>query len=309
MGERDPLRPRLVGVDARRRPRAARLRALRFGCVWINDHIPLVSEMPHGGFKESGYGKDLSVYSLEDYTVVKHVMARARGRRGGRPTSAERGAVDVGRRGPGRSGDRRGGDAVGTAIGAVSIDPRGAMRGLPVRRPSSRAAASQLAPMRMPLRAEPYGFPGLVRGRSFQRAARPAGRRAARPLGHGAGRRLAALAGSRGVSFDVVERLCYVGTRGDGRAGVRARARAASPVDADLQVDALVRLANELLASARSSWPSCARTPTRRRCRRSSPSAARRAARARRRSSPTTTRTGQVRSGQVAVGEGFRTGC
>jgi betaine-aldehyde dehydrogenase len=49
--------------------------ALRFGCVWINDHIPLVSEMPHGGFKESGYGKDLSIYSLEDYTVVKHVMA------------------------------------------------------------------------------------------------------------------------------------------------------------------------------------------------------------------------------------------
>jgi len=50
-------------------------RALRFGCVWINDHIPLVSEMPHGGFKESGYGKDLSMYGVEDYTVVKHVMA------------------------------------------------------------------------------------------------------------------------------------------------------------------------------------------------------------------------------------------
>ena len=50
-------------------------KALRFGCVWINDHIPLVSEMPHGGFKESGDGKDLSVYSLEDYTVIKHVMA------------------------------------------------------------------------------------------------------------------------------------------------------------------------------------------------------------------------------------------
>jgi betaine-aldehyde dehydrogenase len=50
-------------------------KALRFGCVWVNDHIPLVSEMPHGGFRESGYGKDLSVYSLEDYTVVKHVMA------------------------------------------------------------------------------------------------------------------------------------------------------------------------------------------------------------------------------------------
>src|SRR3954471_13187693 len=48
---------------------------LRFGAVWINDHIPLASEMPHGGMKESGYGKDLSMYSLEDYTVVKHVMA------------------------------------------------------------------------------------------------------------------------------------------------------------------------------------------------------------------------------------------
>jgi len=49
--------------------------ALRFGCVWINDHIPIASEMPHGGYKESGYGKDLSMYSLEDYTHVKHVMA------------------------------------------------------------------------------------------------------------------------------------------------------------------------------------------------------------------------------------------
>ena len=48
--------------------------ALRFGCVWVNDHIPLASEMPHGGFKQSGYGKDLSLYALEDYTEVKHVM-------------------------------------------------------------------------------------------------------------------------------------------------------------------------------------------------------------------------------------------
>jgi betaine-aldehyde dehydrogenase len=44
--------------------------------VWINDHIPLVSEMPHGGYKQSGYGKDLSPYSLEDYTQIKHVMAK-----------------------------------------------------------------------------------------------------------------------------------------------------------------------------------------------------------------------------------------
>jgi betaine-aldehyde dehydrogenase len=50
-------------------------KALRFGCVWINDHIPIVAEMPHGGYKQSGYGKDLSMYALEDYTNVKHVMA------------------------------------------------------------------------------------------------------------------------------------------------------------------------------------------------------------------------------------------
>src|SRR5438309_10855782 len=51
-------------------------RKLQFGTVWINDHIPLVSEMPHGGYKQSGRGKDLSSYSLEDYTNVKHVMAK-----------------------------------------------------------------------------------------------------------------------------------------------------------------------------------------------------------------------------------------
>ena len=50
-------------------------RRLDFGCVWINTHIPLVAEMPHGGFKESGYGKDLSAYSVDDYTRIKHVMS------------------------------------------------------------------------------------------------------------------------------------------------------------------------------------------------------------------------------------------
>ena len=49
--------------------------ALDFGCVWINTHIPIVAEMPHGGFKKSGYGKDLSMYGFEDYTRIKHVMA------------------------------------------------------------------------------------------------------------------------------------------------------------------------------------------------------------------------------------------
>jgi betaine-aldehyde dehydrogenase len=56
--------------------RAMRMaKGLDFGCVWINTHIPLVAEMPHGGFKHSGYGKDLSMYGFEDYTRVKHVMA------------------------------------------------------------------------------------------------------------------------------------------------------------------------------------------------------------------------------------------
>ena len=50
--------------------------AIQFGTVWINDHFMLVSEMPHGGFKESGYGKDQSMYAVEDYTVVKHVMLK-----------------------------------------------------------------------------------------------------------------------------------------------------------------------------------------------------------------------------------------
>jgi len=56
--------------------RAMRMaKRLDFGCVWINAHIPIVAEMPHGGFKHSGYGKDLSMYGLEDYTRVKHVMS------------------------------------------------------------------------------------------------------------------------------------------------------------------------------------------------------------------------------------------
>ena len=56
--------------------RAMRMsKALDFGCVWINTHIPLVAEMPHGGYKKSGYGKDLSMYGFEDYTRIKHVMA------------------------------------------------------------------------------------------------------------------------------------------------------------------------------------------------------------------------------------------
>jgi betaine-aldehyde dehydrogenase len=50
-------------------------RKLDFGCVWINTHIPLIAEMPHGGFKHSGHGKDMSMYGFEDYTRIKHVMS------------------------------------------------------------------------------------------------------------------------------------------------------------------------------------------------------------------------------------------
>ncbi len=60
--------------------RAMRMaKRLDFGCVWINTHIPLVAEMPHGGFKKSGYGKDLSMYAMDDYTRIKHVMTNLDG--------------------------------------------------------------------------------------------------------------------------------------------------------------------------------------------------------------------------------------
>jgi acyl-CoA reductase-like NAD-dependent aldehyde dehydrogenase len=57
--------------------RAMRMaKGLQFGTVWVNDHIPVLSEMPHGGFKQSGYGKDMSMYAVEHYTEVKHVMVK-----------------------------------------------------------------------------------------------------------------------------------------------------------------------------------------------------------------------------------------
>jgi betaine-aldehyde dehydrogenase len=56
--------------------RAMRMaKGLDFGCVWINTHIPIIAEMPHGGFKHSGHGKDLSMYGFEDYPRIKHVMS------------------------------------------------------------------------------------------------------------------------------------------------------------------------------------------------------------------------------------------
>jgi betaine-aldehyde dehydrogenase len=64
----------VVRVSLQYRSRGCASKALNFGCVWVNTHIPLVAEMPHGGFKHSGYGKDLSAYGFEDYTRLKHVM-------------------------------------------------------------------------------------------------------------------------------------------------------------------------------------------------------------------------------------------
>jgi acyl-CoA reductase-like NAD-dependent aldehyde dehydrogenase len=58
--------------DASRAMRVAR--RLQYGAVWVNTHFMITAEMPHGGYKESGYGKDMSMYSLEDYTQIKHVM-------------------------------------------------------------------------------------------------------------------------------------------------------------------------------------------------------------------------------------------
>ncbi|MEU4192590.1 gamma-aminobutyraldehyde dehydrogenase [Kribbella sp. NPDC026611] len=67
-------------VFTRDHARAMRMsRRLDFGCVWINTHIPIAAEMPHGGFKHSGHGKDLSMYGMEDYTRIKHVMSNLEG--------------------------------------------------------------------------------------------------------------------------------------------------------------------------------------------------------------------------------------
>ena len=60
-------------TDVYRAGRASR--EIQAGCVWVNDHIPIISEMPHGGYKQSGFGKDMSHYSFEEYTQVKHVMS------------------------------------------------------------------------------------------------------------------------------------------------------------------------------------------------------------------------------------------
>ena len=72
---------------------------LQFGTVWVNDHIPIVSELPHGGFKQSGYGKDMSIYAIEEYTEIKHVMVKCCRRPARRP-------ITVPTRAPARSPTR-----------------------------------------------------------------------------------------------------------------------------------------------------------------------------------------------------------
>ena len=69
--ERDAQQLAKLGAS----PAALRMaRKLQFGTVWINTRLPLVSEMPHGGYKQSGYGKDMGIFSIEEYTQIKHVM-------------------------------------------------------------------------------------------------------------------------------------------------------------------------------------------------------------------------------------------
>ena len=67
--------PRSGRKDIGKRP-GRRRRSLQYGCTWINTHFMLVNEMPHGGMKNSGYGKDLSPLSLDDYTIARHVMIK-----------------------------------------------------------------------------------------------------------------------------------------------------------------------------------------------------------------------------------------
>jgi betaine-aldehyde dehydrogenase len=77
VGRSSTARYRLASsVSAGDQSRAAPMAiALDFGGVWINTHIPIVAQMPHGGFKQSGYGQDLSSYGLEEYARIKHVMS------------------------------------------------------------------------------------------------------------------------------------------------------------------------------------------------------------------------------------------
>ena len=75
LGKRRQVRPGLQRFHQGPRSGDAVSRRLDFGCVWINTTLPIAAEMPHGGFKHSGYGKDLSMYGLEDYTRIKHVMS------------------------------------------------------------------------------------------------------------------------------------------------------------------------------------------------------------------------------------------
>ena len=76
MGQRLGLRPRQLGLDPDLGLASKVASHLQYGCTWINTHFMLTSEMPHGGMKMSGYGKDLSLYALEDYTVPRHIMVK-----------------------------------------------------------------------------------------------------------------------------------------------------------------------------------------------------------------------------------------
>ena len=245
---------------------------------------------------------DLPIAQLE--REQRKIRRRARGRRGGRGGAREPAEERGGAMSRGRRGDGRGGDAVGDSRSPRSRSTRArATRPSSTTRPSSAAASRSRRPM--PLREQPYSFPGLPQD-AF--SGLPGLLADSLPDRWGTALVNAWLAsqGREESSFDVVERLCYVGTRGVGRWSSSRPSEPTFAGDADLQVDALVRLASEVLAERAEFVAELSDNPDEEAMKAilavgSSAGGARPKA-----FIAYNEATGQVRSGQVEAGAGFR---